>query len=90
MTTAVQPAIRRASRVGCAAGFGAERVGEHRQPIADDGGIVVDDVVDAGRAVFARQHARRDRVVEWMDDDTQPPSPTTGMRLDAWPIPDGA
>src|SRR6266545_1810087 len=44
--------------------LGAERVGEHWQPLAQGGGLVVDDVVDAGLIVFEREHGRCGGVVE--------------------------
>ena len=42
----------------------AERLGKHRQPLPDGGGLVVDDVVDAGPVVLERKHRGGGRVVQ--------------------------
>ena len=44
--------------------LGAEHLGEHRQPLAYRGGLVVDDVVEAGAVAFEREHGRRGGVVQ--------------------------
>ena len=41
-----------------------DRGGQRRQPLPDRGGLVVDDVVDAGRAALDRRHGGRGRVVD--------------------------
>ena len=42
----------------------AQRLGEHRQPLAHRRGLVVDDVVDGRPVVLEREHGRRGGVVE--------------------------
>ena len=55
--TATSPAISRASQTGTWRGrLGAERLRQHRQPLAHRGGLVVDDVVDRRAIVFEREH----------------------------------
>ena len=51
---------------------GAERLCEHRQPLAHRRGLVVDDVEDARPVVFEREHGRGGGVVEMDEGDDAP------------------